>query len=237
MNSRKCCRPRQNPEYVTIPCFATARNNLTNPADMHNQDDPPNAQIINILSGVEVDSYFGCWLDINQPQQKFLPKSPPAGDFDGPWTTQHANHTLYSIHDAIVAAPHQCLIAEIRYDDAPVIPNATSAASDKLAQRNIAWIDGPNPGTQVSRRMTHPVEVRPTPAGALSADELMIFWGQTPQASQGQLYLPARARKSSRRDCYDPPLDRIVLRAASGPAVTRPRRGRRGLAWPGGLKR
>jgi len=180
-----------HPEYVTIPCFATARINLTAPADMHNQGDPPNAQTISIVPGVEVDSYFGCWLDINQPQQKFLPLSPPAGNFDGPWTSQHANHTLHSIRDAILAAPHQCLIAEIRYDDAPVIPNATSATSDKLAQRNIAWIDGPNPGVLASRRMTHPVEVKPTQADALSPGELMIFWGQTPETSQGQLYLPA----------------------------------------------
>ncbi len=31
---------------------------------------------------------FGCWLDINQPEQKFLPSAPPAGNWDGPWTTQ-----------------------------------------------------------------------------------------------------------------------------------------------------
>jgi hypothetical protein len=180
-----------HPEYVTIPCFATARNNLTGPADMRNQADPPNAQIITIVPGVEVDHYFGCWLDINQPQQKFLPLSAPAGNVDGPWTSQWANHIVHSIQDAIIAAPHQCLIAEIRYDDAPVIPNATSATSDKLAQRNIAWIDGPNPGSQESRRMTHPVEVRPTPAGAQHADEVMILWDGVPEASYGQLYVPA----------------------------------------------
>jgi len=32
----------------------------------------------------------------------------------------------------------QCVIAEIHYDDAPIVPNATTATSDKLAQRNIA---------------------------------------------------------------------------------------------------
>ena len=81
-----------NPEYVTIPCFATARNNLTGPADMRAQHDPPNAQTITIVPGTEVDHYFGCWLDINQPHQKFLPLSPPAGNVDGPWTSQWANH-------------------------------------------------------------------------------------------------------------------------------------------------
>ncbi len=181
-----------NPEYVTIPCFATPRVNLTGPVDMNMQADTPNAYPITITTpGVEVDSYFGCWVDINQPQQKFLPSAPPTGNLDGPWTAQWASNSVHSISEAIVSAPHQCIIAEIRYDDAPVIPNATSATSDKLAQRNIAWIDGPNPGLAESRRMTHPVQVRPTPIGTLHPDELMIFWGQTPTTGQAQLYLPA----------------------------------------------
>jgi hypothetical protein len=181
-----------NPEYVTIPCFATQRVNLTGPVDMNTQADTPNAYPITITTrGVEVDSYFGCWVDINQPQQKFLPSAPPTGNWDGPWTAQWASNSVQSISEAIVSAPHQCIIAEIRYDDAPVIPNATSATSDKLAQRNIAWIDGPNPGLAESRRMTHPVQVRPTPIGTLHPDELLIFWGQTPTAGQAQLYLPA----------------------------------------------
>lgn len=177
-----------NPEYVTIPCFATPRVNVAAAASMANQTDPPNAYPITIVTpGVEVDSYFGCWVDINQPTQQFLPSAPPSGNWDGPWTSGG----LQSIQSAIVAAPHTCIIAEIRYDDAPVIPNATSATSDKLAQRNIAWIDGPNPGLAESRRMTHPVQVRPTPLGTLHPDELMILWGNTPVTGQAQLYLPA----------------------------------------------
>jgi hypothetical protein len=177
-----------NPEYVTIPCFATPRVNVAAAASMANQTDPPNAYPITIVTpGVEVDSYFGCWVDINQPTQQFLPSAPPSGNWDGPWTSGG----LQSIQSAIVAAPHTCIIAEIRYDDAPVIPNATSATSDKLAQRNIAWIDGPNPGLAESRRMTHPVQVRPTPLGTQHPDELMILWGNTPVTGQAQLYLPA----------------------------------------------
>jgi hypothetical protein len=179
-----------NPEYVTIPCFASTRVNLNGPASMDDQHDDPNAYPITITPGVEVDSYFGCWIDINQPQQKFLPLSPPTNNFDGPWTVQWASLDVHSIQEAVIAAPHQCLIAEIRYDDAPTVPNATSATSDKLAQRNIAWIDGPNPGVIASRRMTHPVQIRPTPDGARHPDELMIFWGRTPVASWAQLYLP-----------------------------------------------
>ena len=184
-----------NPEYVTIPCFASTRINLNEPANMDDQNDDPNAYPITIVTpGVEVDFDFGCWIDINQPQQQFLPSSPPASNWDGPWTTEWAteslDHNLQSIRQAITFAPHQCLVAEIRYDDAPIVPNATTSTSDKLAQRNIAWIDGPNPGAVASRRMTYPVQFRPTPIGAPHPDELMILWGRTPAASQAQLYLP-----------------------------------------------
>jgi hypothetical protein len=182
-----------SPEYVTIPCFATPRINLTGPANMDGQGDLPNAYPITIVTpGVEVDSYFGCWIDSNQTQA-FLPKTPPAGMLDGPWTNQWMNPSqdLQSIQQAITPFPHQCLIAEIRYDDAPVVPNATSATSDKLAQRNIAWIDAPNPGVDASRRMSHPIQVRPTPRGIEHPDELMIFWGRTPAESRAELYLPA----------------------------------------------
>ena len=186
----------QNNEYVTIPCFASPRINLTGPADMKKQTDPPNRYPITIKTpGVEVDSYFGCWIDNNQPDQKFLPAAPPAaaeGGPDGPWTTQWAHHppSLQSVFTAITTAPHQCLIAEISYDTAPVIAGEDTGTSDKLTQRNIAWIDGPNPGLVESRRMPHPVQVWPTPRAAQNLDELMIFWDATPAASTAQLYLP-----------------------------------------------
>jgi hypothetical protein len=34
-------------------------------------------------------------------------------------------------------------VAEIRFDDTPIPNGAASSTSDKLAQRNIAWLDGP----------------------------------------------------------------------------------------------
>ena len=183
-----------NPEYVTIPFFATPRNNVFGAANMQDQpEDTPNGYTITVNPGVEVDSFFGCWLDINQPEQKFLPAAPPSGTWDGPWNSLWSMNPspLQSIQEAITAAPHQCLIAEIRFDDTPIPTGANSATSDKLAQRNIAWIDGPNPGIPTSRRMSHPVQVRPTPPGSVNPDELMIFWGNTPAGSTAQLYLPA----------------------------------------------
>jgi hypothetical protein len=164
---------------------------------MSDQRDDPNAYDLPTDPGQEKDYYFGCWIDNNQTVGVLptsLPNSglPAAGKaakpFDGPWDS---SVTLGSMKSAMNAFPHQCVIAEIRYDDTPIPPGATSASSDKLAQRNIAWIDGPNPGLAPSRRMTHPVQVRPTPKNSLAPDELMILWGSTPADSLAQLYLPA----------------------------------------------
>ena len=122
-------------EYLTAPCFATERVNLNAPADMKTQTDPPNVKTITTAAGAEVDTYFGCWLDVNQTN-RFLIPSPPASpaQWDGPWTGTE------SLHGAIAVAPHQCLVAEIRFDDTPIPHGAEAATTDKLAQRNIAWL-------------------------------------------------------------------------------------------------
>ncbi len=122
-------------EYVTVPCFATARVNLNGPADMNTQKDHPNAQSITTSAGEEVDTYFGCWLDVNQTT-KFLIPTPPSSQsqWDGPWAGTE------SLNGAIAVAPHQCLVAEIRFDDTPIPLGADTADTDKLAQRNIAWL-------------------------------------------------------------------------------------------------
>lgn len=179
-----------NLEYVTIPCFATERINLKSPADMNTQIDIPNAQSITTVPGKEVDTFFGCWLDVNQTvppaYNDFLIPTPPStqSQWDGPWTGTQ------TINGAINVAPHQCLVAEIRYDDTPIPEGATTSSTDKLAQRNIIWIDGPNPGVDPSRVMPHPCEIRAS-ASAATPDELMIDWGNTPPKSVGSLYLPA----------------------------------------------
>lgn len=176
-----------NPEYVTVPCFATPRVNLGASVDMKTQpEDTPNAYTIDVNPGVEVDSFFGCYLDLNQPDQKLFPATPPSGTPDGPFSG-----TLLSVSEVIARAPHQCLIAEIRYDDTPIPLGADSASTDKLAQRNIAWIDGPNPGQADSRRMPHPIDIKPSNPKGGSPDELLIFWGNTPAGSTATLYLPA----------------------------------------------
>ncbi len=176
-----------NPEYVTVPCFASPRVNIGGPADMNNQpEDAPNAYTIDVVPGVEVNSFFGCYLDINQPDQKLFPATPPATNRDGPF-----GGALLSLSEVIARAPHQCLIAEIRYDDTPIPVGANSSTTDKLAQRNIAWINGPNPGQEESRRMPHPIDIMASNLKSALPDELLIFWNNTPEGSIATLYLPA----------------------------------------------
>jgi hypothetical protein len=122
-------------EYVTIPCFATKRVNLSGPADMNQQTDPTNVKPITTSANAEVDTYFGCWLDVNQTTNFLIPTPPSTqSQWDGPWTGTE------SINGAIVVAPHQCLVAEIRFDDTPIPNGADTSTTDKLAQRNIAWL-------------------------------------------------------------------------------------------------
>jgi hypothetical protein len=185
-------------EYVTIPCFATERIHLADPTkSMADQTDDPNVYDLPTDPGHEKDYFFGCWIDNNQTVG-ILPRSLPSGSppapgqtsqaLDGPWDP---SVPLGSMKDAMTAFPHQCLIAEIRYDDTPIPAGATTSTSDKLAQRNIAWLDGPNPGAHASRRMSHPVQIRPTPPASPDPDELMILWGNTPAGATAELFLPA----------------------------------------------
>jgi hypothetical protein len=122
-------------EYVTVPCFATQRVNLTSPADMNTQTDPPNAGMITTAAGSEVDTYFGCWLDVNVTTPFLIPTPPLLPSlWDGPWPGSE------SLNGVVAVAPHLCLVAEIRFDDTPIPNGATTATSGWLAQRNIAWL-------------------------------------------------------------------------------------------------
>ena len=179
-------------EFVTIPFFAVGRVNFSGPTDLANQPpDTPNVQTISPITGTEVDTYYGCWLDINQ-QTPLFPQFAKPGDYDN--TTGYFNtapkFAIQSINAAFTRAPHQCLIAEIAFDDVPIPANADTSTSDKLAQRNLAYIDGPNPGVIDSRRMPHPFQVQATKVNAAHVDELMLTWGNTPQGSTASIYLP-----------------------------------------------
>jgi len=115
----------QNNNILTIPCFATIRTT----GDMATtQQDTPNVQTIPFnATGVEVDHYFGCWLDINQSSSLWYPLNPTS---DGPFTSGNLKSIL-----ELVRNQHQCLLSEIVFDADPIPNGATPGTSDKLAQR------------------------------------------------------------------------------------------------------
>lgn len=178
-------------EYVTIPFFATARINSTT-VSMDQQTDTPNIQTITPgTGGEEVDHFFGCWLDLNQPSNKVLPVETSGTNVDGPFTDS-ANPPR-PIQQAILRNPHQCFVAEIAFDPVVIPVGKTPYDWDKLAQRNLAWSDIPNPGVDGSRTALDTFEIRPTPAGQRpdqAPDELMIDWGRVPAGSVASIYLP-----------------------------------------------
>ena len=157
---------------------------------MADQTDPPNVQasIGPDSLGAEIHTYFGCWLDINQPSSNVFP-SFVQGDPAGPFTS---DGPLVSIQ-SFARSDHQCLVAEISYLPDPPDTGSDPSSSNKLAQRNLTFVNAPNPGHPDSRRVPQTFEIKPSPALLLpdgKPDELMIHWGKLPAGSIAQIYLP-----------------------------------------------
>ncbi|HEX8107214.1 MAG TPA: sialidase family protein [Kofleriaceae bacterium] len=180
-------------EYVTIPCFAQPRVDST-VVSLNRQTDDHNVRPITAHGdGSEVDTFFGCWLDINQPfapdgvtPNNRLPVVVPGTHVDGPFTDP-SNPPL-PIQQAILRSLHQCLIAEIAFDPVPIPVGKDPSNWDKLAQRNLAWSD------VGSSEAVSTFEIRPTPLGQPASflpDELMIDWGDLPRGGIASIHVPA----------------------------------------------
>ncbi|KAI9771552.1 MAG: hypothetical protein M1839_002795 [Geoglossum umbratile] len=181
-------------EIVTIPFFASKRVDTTNVSMITQTDAPNNRPAIKPATIGEVDVYYGCWVDINQPNDLIFPSRivgpNPANLPDGPFVNMGK---LLSIQQ-LVRSQHQCILAEISFDPDPIASNADPSNSDKLAQRNLTFVSVPNPGLTESRRAPQVFEVRPTPkalALSLKLDELMIEWDGLPLGSVANIYMPA----------------------------------------------
>ncbi len=181
----------RNGEYVTIPFFASPRIDTT-VESMARQTDDSNVQHILPSGGAEVDTFFGCWLDINQPFKpsggfnNVLPVIAPFSSPDGPFNIFNFS-TPVPIQQAFLRNQHQCLIAEIAFDPVPIPFGKDPGNWDKLAQRNIAWSD------LGSGRALDTFEIRATPVPPTPSqppDELMIDWGNTPKGTLASIYLP-----------------------------------------------
>lgn len=179
----------QNDQIITMPFFASPRINAGS-ASMSTQTDTPNVQAVIAPDslGAEVHTFYGCWLDINQPGSVQFP-SIVLGDAAGPFIS---DGPLLAIQSFAKSA-HQCLIAEIAYDPDPITIGADPSSTGKLAQRNLAFVNVPNPGHTLSRIVPQTFEIRPSPSVLLwdgKPDELMIQWVGVPHGSTASIYLP-----------------------------------------------
>jgi hypothetical protein len=184
-------------EYVTVPCFALPRVDST-VVEMDRQTDSlidgggnvlGNVQTITAnADGSEVDTFFGCWIDINQLDNRLPVEVPP--NQDGPFDLGDPNPNFRPVplKQALARNLHLCLIAEIAFDPVAIPLGKDPSNWDKLAQRNLSWSD------VGSAQALSTFEIRPTPVGLpadQTPDELMIDWGNLPKGSSAQIYLPA----------------------------------------------
>jgi phospholipase C len=130
-------------EYVTIPFFATVRIQFdpNNPGNltMLDQHDIPNIAptIPGSPGSPPTQTFFGCWLDINQ-DQNLLPVQAPANPSD--WDSVGPNAPgAESILAAFTRDTHQCLVAEISFDSINIPAGDTPTSSAWLAQRNLGF--------------------------------------------------------------------------------------------------
>ena len=191
-------------DIISIPYFASDR--VTPGRDMATQTDPAN--LIDIPSGKsEQYQFFGCWLDINRPDQKHFPANPGSlTDFSG---VDPAD--LRSIQ-SLIGGFHQCVVAEVHYKfdaaspDLPR-PGDTPATSDKLSQRNLALLGAANPGNPSTRMVQQSFEIKAPTAGlhALEkdaaavrdgVDALVLWWQSLPVGTLSRYSsLACRARR------------------------------------------
>lgn len=180
----------QNDQIITIPFFATPRVDAGS-SSMATQTDPPNVKQMIAADplGAQVHTFFGCWLDINQPNSPLFP-AVVFGDAAGPFNGLGPLLPIQSF----AKSDHQCLIAEISYDIDPIPTGADPASSDKLAQRNLSFVNVPNPGHTPSRVAPQTFEVRPSPMRLRSdrkPDELRFDFSELPAGCSATVYLPA----------------------------------------------
>lgn len=182
----------QGDEIVTIPCFAAPRVDASQA--LSGQPDPKNTHTINPDPlGAVVDTFYGCWLDINQPGDLRFPDRMVANTpADYPYGPYGSFNNLVSILQ-LVRSQHQCLVCEVSFAPDPITVGDDPSSTDKLAQRNLAFVSSANPGVDQSRLIPQTFELKPSRRILKldqKPDELVIDWGNVPSGSVAQVYLP-----------------------------------------------
>ncbi|MBL8684739.1 MAG: hypothetical protein JNK05_36520 [Myxococcales bacterium] len=162
-------------EWLSIPMFAAARN-----ATPSSQQDTENVRAsFGPAGGSQISTFFGALIDSNLDDPA-LPQTPNGGP-------------VTSIRDLLMSE-HQCIVAQVEYAGTPIPSGSGPSTSDKLSQRNIAFTEVANPGTDASRAAIHTFEIEAT-RGAISEafppDELVLRWRkQAPDGTRVQLFIP-----------------------------------------------
>lgn len=172
--------PLPAPDSHTIPFFATGNSpNLNDPNNPEYGSAGVNNRTVTVPAGGNAWVYFGCFLNV----------------YDS------GNVVNGSQVQALLAGTHHCLVAEIAYDDTPII-NTNGVVegpenSDKLAQRNLQLTFSDNPGPAETHRIPQTFDLKPGKAAQLGAgmlldypDELMIDWGAMPVGTIAHIYWP-----------------------------------------------
>lgn len=162
-------------EWLSIPMFAAERN--ATPAD---QEDPNNVKLaFGPAGGSQISTFFGALIDSNL-DGNIIQERPNGGP-------------MVSIRDLLMGE-HQCLVAQVEYAGTPIPTGSGPSSSDKLSQRNIAFTEVANPGTNASRAAIHTFEIEAT-RGAISKafppDELVLTWRKKMLGgTMVQIYIP-----------------------------------------------
>jgi hypothetical protein len=165
--------PLPAPDSSTFPFFATSNTpNFTDPNNAEFGTGGVNNQPITVNSGAGQWRYFGCLLNV----------------YDSSYIVNGTPVTQ------LLAGTHHCLVAEIAYDDAPILTTngvtVSPGNSDKLAQRNLQITQGFNPGVPPTNRVPQTFDIRPSDPGNSDFDELMIDWGTLPIGTVASIYWP-----------------------------------------------
>jgi hypothetical protein len=167
--------PQVSSNNVTIPMFATG--NFPTGAQNDYADGGPNKATIKIPQGQNgVYQYYGCFLNVYDPNYQINGQ-----DIRG-----------------LLPSTHNCIVAQIAYDGAPIPQGASPLSWDQLAQRNLTVTPSDNPGPAESHRVPQTFDCRPSgptvPPGRntmpVPPDELVIDWGDVPEGSVASIYWP-----------------------------------------------
>ena len=185
----------QNDQIVTIPFFATPRVDAGT-VSMADPDRPAqragrNCSRPSRRRGAHVLRLLARY----QPAERAGVPDPGAGRRR---RAVHGRRSAGAPIQSFARSDHQCLIAEISYDPDPITTGADPSNTDKLAQRNLAFVNVPNPGQTPSRLVPQTFEVRPSPAvlrADSKPDELRLDFSELPDGCQASIYLPAAAAR------------------------------------------